>query len=93
MQLWLHRGHPTHSREKLNSRGFPLSDKDARQRQLERGLHHFDRQRLQLQRQVGLGRRRAGVTLQVDVRRGQNLTMALVLLHGVTEAQDEFRFN
>lgn len=63
------------------SRGFPFSNEDARQRQFERGLHHFDRQRLQLQRQVSLCRRRAGEPLQVDVRRRQHLTMPLALLH------------
>lgn len=64
-----------------DSRGFPFSNEDTRQRQFERGLHHFDRQRLQLQRQVSLGRRRTGKPLQVDVCRGQHLTMPLVLLH------------
>ena len=67
-------------RDKDHSRGLSFPDEDARQRQLERGLHHFDRQRLELQRQVGLGRRWTGEPLQVDVCRGQHLTMALVLL-------------
>lgn len=62
------------------SRGFPFANEDAGQRQFERGLHHFDRQRLQLQRQVGLGRRGTGEALQVDVGRRQHLAMPLVLL-------------
>lgn len=69
-----------HQCGKTDSRRFPLAHKDTRQRQLERGLHHFDRQRLQLQRQVGLRRRRTGEPLQVDVGGRQNLTMPLVLL-------------
>lgn len=69
-----------HQSGKTDSRRFPLAHEDARQRQLESGLHHFDRQRLQLQRQVGLRRRRTGEPLQVDVGRCQHLTMPFVLL-------------
>lgn len=53
--------------ETRNSRGLPLTDKDAGQGQLEGGLHHFNRQRFQRQRQVDLGGRGTGKALQVDV--------------------------
>lgn len=51
------------------SRGLPLPDEDAGERELERGLHHLHRQGLQRQRQLALGGRGAGEALQVDVRR------------------------
>lgn len=63
-------------------RCFALAHEDAGQRQPQRRLHDLDRQRLQLQRQVGLGGRGAGEALQVDVGRCQNLAVALVLLKG-----------
>lgn len=64
-----------------NSRGLSLTNKDTWQRQLERGLHHFDRERLQRQRQVNLGRRRTGKALEVDVSGRQHLTVTFVLLY------------
>lgn len=63
-----------------HSRGFALLQEDAGERELERGLHHLHRQRLELQRELVLGRRGAGVTLHVHVHRGQNLPVAFSLL-------------
>ena len=79
-----------HQSGKTDSRRFPLAHEDARQRQLESGLHHFDRQRLQLQRQVGLRRRRTGEPLQVDVGRCQHLTMPFVLLQVTDRTEGGF---
>lgn len=47
--------------------GFALFEKDTGQVDFERGLHHFDRQRFELQCDVILSRRGAGKLLHVDI--------------------------
>ncbi|KAJ8281808.1 hypothetical protein COCON_G00043270 [Conger conger] len=65
-----------------DSRGLALLQEDAGQRQLQSGLQHLDGQRLQLQHQVQLGGRGAGVLFHVHTGGGQHLPLALLLLRG-----------
>lgn len=60
--------------------GFALFEKDTGQVHFQRGLHHFDRQRFELQRDVILSRRGAGELLHVDVGRCQHLSTPLCLI-------------
>lgn len=65
-----------------HSRGFPLTQKDTRERELQRGCHHLHRPWLQLQFQIHLGRRGTGKALEVHIHRCQHLTLPLRLLGG-----------
>lgn len=67
-----------------DSRGFALLQEDAGQAEFETGLQHLRRRRLQLQRDVKLGRRHAGELLHVDVSGRQRLGTALGLLQATT---------
>lgn len=69
-------------------RGLALFEKDTGQVEFERGFHHFDRQRFELQCHIILGRRGTGILLHIDFSWCQHLPTAFLLLINNHEGQD-----